>query len=248
MSTYLRRVQRTDPILNDIPAARGGNKQRLIFEHRYQAANAAAGPTELSAADTVLDGTAAAVKIKVKSGDAGDTDIPITIMGIDEDGNYVEETIITDDVDGTTAVESTVEYKRLIHATKLVATTGNILVRNAADNATYLTIPLAGLDSNGLKLWLPDGWDAIVDIVKLSHPTNAGSLVRGTIVVLAGAGFDNPGEVRVMATAGLGVETRPTIHWRGKGKSDASVTLSQTQIVGDETFYLRVFTVLEVDL
>ena len=118
-----------------------------------------------------LDGVATPIIIYAISSDnvedkAGqDGALEVTVIGTDENDNYIEETLV---LNGTTQVAGVVKFQRKI-AAKLTKTgvdgvgTGNVTITNTGQTATYLTIPAGQTGSaQAGKMWIPPGWKFMV--------------------------------------------------------------------------------------
>lgn len=115
----------------------------------------------------VLDAVATPIVVYAISSDnvedkpGQDGALEVTVLGTDEDDNYIEAVIT---LNGTTQVATTIKFTRLI-AAKLTETgvdgigTGAITITNTGQTATYLTIPIGQTGSaQAGKIWIPTGW------------------------------------------------------------------------------------------
>jgi len=236
---YMRIREITRDLQASLPFVGMGGKKRKLIEIDVSAENTA-NDTEINAPDSVLNGTAAAIKFKIKSDDAGDTDEPVHVIYIDDSGDLVTETVTTDGTDGTTAVSSTGDVIRILHAYLDTAMTGNLLVRNAADNATYLTITAAALDSNNVKVWVPTGWDARVGKVIINHTTNAS---KGTLFRVKATGFDEPNRIApIMGNILTQRELDPVVI--GTNSDDGAIEFTEQRVDAADSYNLRAFVLL----
>lgn len=156
----------------DVVQRKGGTKQE--FKMLFMECTMPSGATMI-AADAgrthTLDGVATPIIVYAISSDntedkvGQDGALEVTVLGIDENDNYVEEAFT---LTGTTQVVGTIKFQRLI-AAKLTECgvdgvgTGNVTISNTGQTATYLTIPAgqAGSAQAG-KVYVPLGWKAMI--------------------------------------------------------------------------------------
>lgn len=124
---------------------------------------------ELAVGNTdIFDGTVTPVEVDIVSSEAADKSLAVTIIGIDENDAYAEETIATDKSDGTTPVTTTKLWKRLL-AFRKVATTGTIVANEVGGSTEqYLSAAPADLYSIGSRVDIPADHEAMILSITVS--------------------------------------------------------------------------------
>ena len=151
------------PLL-DIIEARGVKSLNIIEQQLYQESPDAKGEIRVNYTDE-FDGVAtpAIVDIISSSGQdaaAGTGATSLSLLGIDENDDYVVETVIPT---GAVGASTTTLWKRLLQLKVLTAGTGkkaagNITVHeNGGAVNTYMTIAANGLSTISARLYIPDG-------------------------------------------------------------------------------------------
>ena len=209
------------------PSAKGA-QSILVIQHYTEDTVENAINLNAEEADD-FDGSSTAATVFVVSTEAAD-DGTIKLRGIAA-GIYAEEDVV---LTGTTPVESETEWQRLWPPVLDVAQTGTVTVVDAAGvTATYYTIAIGATYANGSKLWVPTGWDAVVDEISVTPLTNAGGLSRGVVLAITGAGFDDACAV----TFGFPYLSHPPRCFiKFRNSDDGSITITQRYIAGVETF------------
>ncbi len=177
LGTYEFRTPSLEDYLNfehklDVIQRKGGTKQE--FKMLFMECTMPSGATMI-AADSgrthELNGVATPIIIYAISSNnvddkAGqDGALEVTVLGTDENDNFIEETLV---LNGTTQVAGVVKFQRTI-ASKLTLCgangvgTGNVTITNTGQTETYLTIPAgqAGSVQAG-KVWMPPGWKGLI--------------------------------------------------------------------------------------
>ena len=175
------------PLL-DIITARGIKNLKIIEQELFQESPDAKGEIRVNYTDE-FDGVATPVECDVKSSSGNDALAgpgtgaqTVSMLGIDENDDYVTETI---EMEGASAVTTTTKWKRLLQLKVLTAgsgkkAAGNITVHEvgAAVN-TYMTIAANGLSTISARLYIADGKYAMI-----------GFLMGNSIFTTAAAGVD----------------------------------------------------------
>lgn len=163
------RVKEFYPWLNsikevDILYSKG--KDPYVIDMRMTGTTPGVNDVEIDAPDADFDGEATPITISIKSDAAGDTD-DVYIMGwaydathLDAYGKSQPDYLATDTITatGVTQADGTITFKRIFHAFTDPAATGNItIVDTATGLTTYLTISATKNESNGARIYVPDG-------------------------------------------------------------------------------------------
>ncbi|MHA1748385.1 MAG: hypothetical protein ACTSYF_07035 [Promethearchaeota archaeon] len=185
MKVKVRLVSETDPILPiEVSQIRSNLIRRDYINSAYiwhiqangattdgSGAPAAISYGDLSVPTNEADGTSTAITLKAVSASATDKDAAdgavreITVIGLDADGTPQEETIA---LDGTTAVELSDSWSRVIHAYAISWGTGgsdaagNITIYDKSDDTVYLTITAGSNESNGCHIYFAENWNLII--------------------------------------------------------------------------------------
>ena len=156
----------------DVIQRKGNVKQE--FKMLFMECTMPSGATMIAADSgrtNELDGVATPIIVYAISSDnvedkpGQDGALEVTVLGIDENDNFIEDTLV---LNGTTQVAGVITFQRTI-AAKLTKCgvdgvgTGNVTITNTGQTETYLTIPAgqAGSAQAG-KVWIPPGWKGLI--------------------------------------------------------------------------------------
>jgi hypothetical protein len=167
---------------------------------------AVADPSDSGSAVSSISVTAddsvpyAGAKLYIVSSSANDADAAakharkVKIIGIDENNDPIIEEV---SLDGASYVETSNAFKAVSHmyvssfGTGGSDAAGNITLENTdtGNGSTLLTISANGTESNGARIYVPDGSFAVIEKAKLVQLTNANT---GTVTVnIYYSGFDH---------------------------------------------------------
>ena len=173
------------PLL-DIIEARGVKNLKIIEYALYEESPDAKAEIRVNYTDE-FDGVATPVIVDIIStsiqDDTGGTGaLTYSLLGIDENDDYVAETITAN---GQTKAPSTTLWKRLLQLKVLTAGTGKkaagtvTVHEDSGIVKTYMTIAANGLSTISARLYIPDGKYAVI-----------GFLMGNSIFTTAAAGVD----------------------------------------------------------
>ena len=158
--------------LIDIIKARGVKNLKLIEQELFQESPDAKAEIRVNYTNE-FDGVATPVVVDIISASGNDTAVgaggtgarTVSLLGIDENNDYVAETI---SLAGAVASPSTTLWKRILQLKVLTAgsgkkAAGNITVHESGGAVnTYMTIAANGLSTISARLYIPDGKTALI--------------------------------------------------------------------------------------
>ena len=156
------------PLL-DIIEARGVKNLKIIEYELFQESPDAKGEIRVNYTNE-FDGVGTPVVVDIKSSSGNDAAggsgaTLLSLLGIDENDNYVAESIVPL---GAAAATSSTLWKRLLQLKVLTAgggkkAAGNITVHeNGGAVNTYMTLAANGLSTISARLYIPDGKTAVI--------------------------------------------------------------------------------------
>ena len=159
------------PLL-DIIEARGVKNLKIIEQQLYEESPDAKAEIRVNYTNE-FDGVATPAVVDIIStsvqDDTGGTGaLTYSLLGIDENDDYVTETIVAN---GQAAASSTTLWKRLLQLKVLTAGTGKkaagvvTVHENGGAVNTYMTIAANGLSTISARLYIPDGKHAMFGFV-----------------------------------------------------------------------------------
>lgn len=166
-------------------------------------------------ATTILDGSSVADAMYIESADAlddtGATDCvqEVIINMVNTDGDPYRKTVATTGVTGTLVDEEAVRIYSFYgtawgsgdggsHQAENTITLGD----DAAPTNVFVTIPLDGNESDGARIWVPDGYKSIVEKVTISPLDTAMAANDGCTLQIDKISFEH-----VNNTAGITANT-----------------------------------------
>lgn len=229
-----------------------------LFELRYTAAFSN-GYAEIGAPNAVFDGTSTAAVVYVDSTSANDSSTgvgaqEVTILGIDENDNFVAVAVATG---GTTGQSSVTKFKRIFHAYVSAAganndAEGDIYVQDDATGTTkYLKIAAGTVESEGSALFVPTGIQFSVALKRLIVVTAANAtaalLVKAAAINTTSVGGDpDLAYIPIRATSASG-DVVEQATGPATAVSGCKLTFSETYTGNQESgFYQAVVVLWEV--
>jgi hypothetical protein len=227
------------------------------------------GATSFDDATTVLDGTSTADTMFIESTDALDRNAAagavqsVIINIVNSSGDPYRSSQAMDASDGTTAVECTDTAVRLYNFYSVAWGTGgqdaegNItLGDDAVPTNTFETITAANNESDGARIWVPDGYKSIIENVTISIQDKALAAVNnGCFIQIDKQGFEasdntSPDASAPVVVACVGsqgyVSTKPQ-HYPDTGTDGAYYLLKESRVTGDETCMCYMLFILYKD-
>ena len=233
-------------------------KQSIIFDVTTRQANAAVA--ELSAVNSVLNGSTTPVLLSYVSSQANDADkadgdlrafriIGLTTASADptDDLRITVEECRMHATDGTTVGQHTHRYYvRAIHAYGCAWGTtgddaaGDIIIQNVAAAITYLTIGAGSNESDGTRIWIPSGSTVVIDEMHAVQVTKTAA-TRGTLHEARWTGFGLGADPDFATLTFTTTFEKPTSivrrgHPHVSTDNSSNIAFWQTQLVGAETF------------
>ena len=226
------------------------------------------GATEFDNAANVFDGTSTAAVLYAASSSANDANAAaghvrqITINVVNENGDPDREVLNLDATDGTTDVYTTNKFQRIyshyasLHGTGGGDAAGNIITSDDdVPTTTYTQITAASNESDGEYIWVPDGYNSIIENVTLviadAALANAhdGAFIELEKISMGDAGAiagecDTMDPVRVSITGGAdSVSIKPQLY-PDVGGDKACYCLKESYITAAETVKCSILFIL----
>ncbi len=218
--------------------------KKFIYDIRMELALTAGLGTFMSIPNAVFDGTSVPATVFVDSSSADDDTDPTDhlqkakVIGIVADGTPTIDEI---DMNGLTGNEGAELFRRLIHlygsswGSGGDDAAGNIFVQNdAAGTTKYFSIVIGANESEGLKIWLGEGWCAMIEM-EIQQTANEDSTKNARLLmkaVISGCqGGDDPDyNYEVLSISNKGPSRKRLFPTVWKSGADGSINFQNAYI------------------
>lgn len=218
--------------------------KKFIYDIRMELALTAGLGTFMSIPNAVFDGKTTPAEVFVDSDSVNDDTGPTDhlqkakVIGIIADGTPTVDEI---DMNGTTGNEGAVEFRRIIHGYGSSwgsggnDAAGNIFIQNNAAGATkFLSIVPGANETEGLKIWLGEGWCAMIEMeiqqTADEDATKSGRLIMKAIISGCQGGDDPDYNYEILSISNKGPSKKRLFPTVWKSGVDGSINFQNTYL------------------
>lgn len=226
------------------------------------------GATSFAPATTILDGTVTADDIFIESTNALDKDATAgcvrtcIINVINTNGDPYRLAISMDAADGTTAIEAAEQAIRIYNFYATSWGTGDAgshesegditLGDTAVPGNVFNTITAGDNESDGARIWVPDGYKSIIERIRITLQDKAlAAVANGAFVQIDKVGFENTNNTApdamnsvVVASVASGTLDCKPQDYPDTGTTAAYYLLNESRITGAETHMVDILFIL----